>query len=385
MNSERRKNIIYLIFTSIAIKFIYFLFAVLISKSSFRNQSSSNEISFIHLFKKNDSYWYQKAAETGYPKITNPLDLGWSKGEHFKQSVWAHFPLYPISIRLLEKSMGLDFSQSAFILSLIFSTLSFIAFYLICINLFKRTEKESLFFTLFFILFPFHYYYSMYYTEALFFILLAFSFLSIYYKKYWLTGLLIIPLSLVRPNGIACVLPLFIYYIEIEGGFKELILQLKPKNWKKYLSVLWFITAPIALGIYCLYQKQMTDHYFAFVKAQAGWYKEFMFPLLALFRRSDFTTQFNSIYTILIMLICIGLWKKFPLSLNLLIWISILLPMASGSVACMPRYISVVFPLSVYFASVLIKPKRQFVVLSIVFILQLLTFYTWVIDHPFSL
>ena len=65
----------------------------------------------------------------------------------------------------------------------------------------------------------------------------------------------------------------------------------------------------------------MTDHYFAFIKAQAGWYKEFMFPLLSLFRRGDLATQFNSVYTILFMLLAIVMAKKLPLSLNVLIWI----------------------------------------------------------------
>jgi hypothetical protein len=64
----------------------------------------------------------------------------------------------------------------------------------------------------------------------------------------------------------------------------------------------------------------MTGYYFAFSIAQAGWYREFMFPLFAFFRRGDFATQFNSVYTILVIILSAMIWKKLPLSMNLLAW-----------------------------------------------------------------
>lgn len=381
-----KKNIIKIILLTLFLKILYFAFALLVSKSEINTgyHTELTKAEFISVFKRNDSYWYQKAAELGYPKISNPSDLGYSNGKYFKQSVWAHFPVYPLSIRFIERSLTTDFETSAFVLSIIFSISSFIAFYLLCINVFKINSDDSYIYTMFFMFFPFHYYYSMYYTEAMFFSFLAYSFIFISQKKYMPLSLILIPLTLVRPNGIVCLLPLFIYFIEVEGGFKKLYFEFKTLNWGKISKVLWFLSAPIALGIYCLYQKQMTDHYFAFVKAQAGWHKEFMFPLMGLFRRSDVATQFNSIYALIVMAISIVAWRKFPLSLNILIWISILLPLASGSAACMPRYISVIFPLTVYLTSFLIKTRWKFHILFGVLLLQLLTFYPWLISHPFS-
>jgi len=197
-------------------------------------------------------------------------------------------------------------------------------------------------------------------------------------------SLLLIPLTLVRANGIFCLIPLFIYFIEVEGGFRKFYFNLKMLHWQSIRNILCFLSGPIALGLYCIYQKQMTDYYFAFVKAQEGWYKEFMFPLLGLFRSGDVGTQFNSVYTIIFMIISIIAWKRFPLSLNVLIWISILLPLTSGSAACMPRYISVIFPLTIYITSFLINMKWKYYVLFGVLLLQLLTFYPWLISHPFS-
>ena len=379
-----KKNIFYILLIACTLKIIYFAFAIAVSKFDLGYQVGCNTNDFFSLFKRNDSFWYQKVAEEGYPKITNPMDLGYSYGKYYKQSVWAHFPLYPLSVKSIELLFKLNFNQSASIISLIFASASFIGFYFICLYVFKLNEKQSFLSTLFFMLFPFHYYYSMYYTEATFFTFLAFSFVSISKKKYWLTSLLLIPLTLVRPNGITCVVPLFIYFIEVEGGFVSFYSAIKKGDWKKIIPVFYFLSSIIAMGIYCMYQKHMTNFYLAFVKAQAGWYKEFMFPLLALFRRGDIATQFNSVYTILFMLLAIFLCKRLPLSLNVLIWISILLPMTSGSVACMPRYISAIFPFSIYLASLFIDKKRGVLILPAFLLLQLLTFYPWIISHPFS-
>ncbi len=219
------------------------------------------------------------------------------------------------------------------------------------------------------------------YTEALFFSLLAFSFITVYLKKYWITSVLLIPLVLVRPNGIVCILPLYLFFIEQNEG----IINYFKNNKSNYLKdLLIFVSAPLSLLLYCFYQKSMTGFYLAFIKAQAGWYKQFMFPLLSLFRRSDFTTQFNSVYIIVVMILLIIYRKKFTLSMNLLIWINILLPMTSGSVACMPRYVSIIFPISIILGTYFIKINHYYLLLLGVFCLQLITFYPWLISHPFS-
>ena len=379
-----KKYIFRIILISFCLKLSYFIFSLAVAKFNPENVTACTTSEFLTLFKKNDSYWYQKAAEEGYPKITNPADLGYSDGQYFKQSVWAHFPMYPLLIRYTERLFDTDFDTSCFVLSSIFTLSSFIGFYLLCISVFKIGEKESFLYTLVLMIFPFHYYFSMYYTEAVFFTFMIFSFVTIAQKKYWLTSLLLIPLTLVRPNGIVTIIPLAIFFIETEGGFKSFFSRYFKFDKSLILKSLCFLSAPLALGVYCLHQKHMTNNYFAFVQAQYGWYKEFMIPFMGLFRRGDFTTQFNSIYVLIFMALGVLIWKKLPLSLNVLIWISILLPMASGSVACMPRYISMIFPFTIYLASLFIKTKYRFFILGVLFCLQLLTFYPWLFSYTFS-
>jgi hypothetical protein len=84
------------------------------------------------------------------------------------------------------------------------------------------------------------------------------------------------------------------------------------------------------------------------------------------------------------MIISIFAWKKFPLSMNVLIWISILLPLSSGTATSIPRYLSVVFPLTIYLVSFIIKIKWNYIILAGVLLLQLITFYPWIIWDKFS-
>ena len=124
--------------------------------------------------------------------------------------------------------------------------------------------------------------------------------------------------------------------------------------------------------------------FFAFSVAQQGWYRDFMFPLLALFREGNVANQFNSIYTIAFILIAIFSWKKLPLSLNILIWLGLLLPLTSGSVQSMPRFISIIFPFTLIIGSWFYPSKKRYLLLTGLGLLQLLTFYFWLTGLPIS-
>jgi hypothetical protein len=210
------------------------------------------------------------------------------------------------------------------------------------------------------------------------------SFVSIQQKKYWLTSLLIVPLALLRANGLILLLPLYLFMLESEGLFSQGFSLKRVFQKENLLRSLFFLSGPIAFFLYGFYQLEMTGEFFAFSVAQKGWYRELMFPLLALFREGNLANQFNSVYTILFILIAAFSWKKFPLSLNVLIWLSLLLPLTSGSVQSMPRFISLIFPFSMLIGSWIYRWKYHNFALSVVFLLQLFTYYFWLTDMPIS-
>jgi|TARA_R110000737_G_scaffold202403_1_gene221598 Gpi18-like mannosyltransferase len=339
---------------------------------------------YIQTTRKYDAYWYEKIANNGYPKVTDKKELGYANEKDFKQSEWAFFPFYPKLISGMKTVFGMNYNSAAFFLSLLFSFLSLVGMLWFSL-IFLKNESKALFTTLLFFCFPFSFYFSMFYTEALFFTFLLFSFIAIYYKKHIYLAALIIPLILLRPNGLVLLLPLFLYFLEQN----ELLTKWK-FNWralftkKKLFLTSAFITGPIAFAVYCWYQYRMTGYPFAFSIAQAGWYREFMFPILAFFRKGDLATQFNSIYTIIVIVYAFSIRKKLPLSLNTLIWISLILPLCSGSVTSMTRFISIIFPLFLILGSQIEKSRFKIPILMLILGLHFLSFTTWILNMVIS-
>ena len=282
------------------------------------------------------------------------------------------------------KILGIDFNFSALIWSVFFSTISILGLYWFGF-LFFKDENLAFFNTLLLFSFPFSFYFSMFYSEAAYFSFMIFSFLSIYYKRYFSLTLLLIPLILLRPNGIVVMLPLYIYHLEQNGILKNLKINLKDfLSQRNIKQSIFFISGPLAFLLYCIYQYKMTGFYFAFSIAQDGWYREFMFPILSFFRSGDFATQFNSIYTILIIVFAICFRKRLPISLNVLVFFSLLLPLCSGSIISMPRFISVIFPLFLIISLQANLLKIKYIILILILLLHFTTFYWWITNNPIS-
>jgi len=367
------------------IVFLFFIKLCYLGLAFFTNHLQSLAFDpYVNTIKMNDSGWYEKITNEGYSIITNKRDLGYSEGPNIKQSEWAFFPFYPYANRFLIGIFDWNFNQSGFFLAMIFSVTSFLALYYFCVEYFKDTD-QALYTTFLVMAFPFHYYFSMLYTEAIFFTSMIGCFIAINEKKYFMLSILLVPLCLIRPNGIIIVVPLYLYYLERNNIFdKKSIHWNLLFNKKTILESLYFLTAPISFGLYCLYQWHKTGYYLAFTLAQAGWNKKFMFPFMAFFRHGDIANQINSIYSIVGIIVAIFAWKKLSISLNILIWLSILLPLCSGSVISMPRYISVIFPLFIFISSILNTYKYKNAILVLLLMIQICTYYFWLIRNPLS-
>ncbi|HLO92356.1 MAG: hypothetical protein ACM3ME_09475 [Chloroflexota bacterium] len=379
MGKSNSRDISIILLITVLIKVAYIAFAKILDKGV--NLSDIDSLATI--FYRNDSSWYEKIAVNLYPHIYNLNDLGYAHGPLIKQSEWAFFPQYPLMIRGLMQ-FSLSFKESGFILLILFSSLAAIGMYLFTQE-YLTNRKSAIYCTLLLIVFPFNFYFSMMYSEALFFSLLIFSFIAIQKQKYFYLPFLIIPLVLTRSLGIVCLLPLYLFYLERERILDSFKISLSTLfNKKNILISLYFLSGPMAFLAYMIYQKEMTDTYFAFSLAQAGWSRKFMFPLIAFFRRSDFSTQFNSVYTIIVIIFWFFHVRKFPLSLNVLIFLCLFFPLSSGSVISMPRFISIIFPITIIAGIWLSKIKFNKLVLVFIFATQLIVFSYWLAWHPFS-
>lgn len=379
-----RRDILTIVITALLIKIIYFGFSICVYDITDKKSFKPDYTGLISTMKKNDAYWYEKIALYGYPVVDDRSDLGFHDGKDFKQSEWAFFPFYPLAAKYTSRITGLSLDSSFFGLSLIFSLLCFILFYLFAGNYYQDQEK-ALFYTLIIMTLPFHFYFSVFYTESVFFFFLIGVFLALLRKRFGLVSFLLIPLTLIRPNGIVLLAPLYLFMLENEGLLNKYKFDLKGIFSKdNILRSLSFLTAPIVFILYGFYQQSMTGEFFAFSIAQQGWYRDFMFPVLSFFRHGDVATQFNSVYSIIFILIAIYSWKRFPLSLNVFIWFSLILPLTSGSVLSMQRFISLIFPFTIIFGDWLFKLKFKYAAIAILFLLQLVSYYFWLTDQPVS-
>ncbi|MEI6310688.1 MAG: hypothetical protein WCP57_00370 [Bacteroidota bacterium] len=383
--ATHRSNLFKIIGIALLVKCAYFLFNFIIFSSTPATVSKANEHSAfsMSLFKRNDSDWYERIYTNGYPKMS---DADWKQVDSLhEQSTWAFFPLYPMSVKVIAKLTQSNFCTAGNIHALIFSLLCFTCFYLLAFEFFHE-DKKAYYCSLLFIIFPFHYYFSMLYSEAIFTFLVLLAFLSIQKGKYYVLLIPALLLPLARVNGIILLLPFAIAILEQEQILTTTKLQLSKINTKTILKLSLLVVMILSFIGYAYYQHQMTGSYTAFSQAQSGWWRQLKMPYESFFARAEMQAQFNSVYTILIMLVAIFSFKKLPISYNVFIWISLLLPLLSGSTQSMQRFIIVLFPFMFIFGEYIYThfPKTKYAWLFILFFLQLSCFYFWIISNPFS-
>jgi Gpi18-like mannosyltransferase len=360
----------YIIIIALSAKILYFLYAILVGYKP-----------NLEIFQRNDSYWYEKIATNGHSKIT-PDQLGSCEENKLTQSYYAFFPLYPLIVGISMKLAAVDFMTVAFFYSLIFSLLLFVLFYEFVKKVFG-SEQIAFNSTLFLILSPFHFYFSVFYTETLFLLLLVGSFFLIYLKKMFSFSLLCSLLVLVRPNGLFMLFPLFLFFMEQE----KLLEKFRLKNFHsiKKLKVFYFFIPVFSFFLYCYYLKIMTGDFFAYKTAQAGWCRETVLPWTPIFNSSNWIDFFNSGYLLGFLIIAIVSVNKIPASFSALIWISLFLPLIANSITS-PRFISVVFVFSFVLGRIVTQNRFKYRVFLFVvlFLLQLLTFQFWLEGSKFS-
>jgi Gpi18-like mannosyltransferase len=364
------RYIIKIILLVLIVKIVYFIFA-----SYFIERVDLN------ILNRNDSGWYETIAINGHSKIT-PDQLGKCEDGNIQQSYYAFFPLYPAILGLTLKLTGLTFNTIAFIYSIIFSIMLFLIFFKYISQIFA-SQSIGFYATIILILFPFHYYFSVYYTEALFLFLLIGSFYSIKTKRFVLFSVLSSLLVLVRPNGMLMLIPLFIYFFESHYSLKPKELCSKPV--KEYIPILIFIIPIVIFLLYCTYLKIMTGDFFAYKTAQAGWCRETVFPWVPILRCSNWMDYFRTFYLFFFIAVSLIQIRKIPLSFTLLIWISLLLPIIANRITD-PRYISVIFVFPMIFGKMMDRWNYyvRIVILLLLFSAQLWSFYFWIIGSEFS-
>jgi Gpi18-like mannosyltransferase len=329
---------------------------------------------------QNDCGWYKKIATQGYTPFN--LEEKWPeiKGKVF-QSEWAFFPLYPSIIKAIMYVTSWRFEAAALFFSLLISALAFYLFFHFA-RLWFDSIQRGFYATLLVMLFPFHFYFSAYYTESLFLFLLLLGFFLIYTQSHSLWIVVVASLlPLLRVNGLIAVFFMALYYCE-----RNHLCYLKNITLKKLSPLLMFLPALLSFGAWCGYQYAITGDFFTFNKVQIGWDRKFVYPWMSLFNASNWEIQFLSLYTLTGVLFLFSKFGKMPLSWWLFCLIGILLPLTAGSALSLPRYASILFPL--FFALTPAVDRmdnwKKWGLFTLLFSLQLGGYYFYILGHPIS-
>lgn len=291
------------------------------------------------------------------------------------------FPLYPLVIKLfgfdgsIENYFfsGLVFSNIAFIIGLIF------LYKLIKLDFSDNVAKQSIIYLL---IFPTSFYFACIYSESLFFLL---SILTFYFarKRKWLyVGIFGMLLSATRIVGILILPVLFWEFYILEKNTRQV-------NIKRILPL---ILLPVGLLSYMLFNFLHWGNLLYFVKAQGLFGNSRSVDQIILFPQTIFryfkiitTVSFQQyelwvaslelgITVFALFMLFVSLRKKIRMSYIIFSILALLLPISSGTLSGMPRYILVIFPIYIALAS--IENKFLKTIYSIVSVFLLIILWT---------
>jgi Gpi18-like mannosyltransferase len=338
---------------------------------------------FIHW----DGVWYLDIVDNGYDtsySSFNPTDPECNTGTNACQRNFAFFPLLPLVIKTVSSIINLDSGVTGVILANVFFILS-------CIILYKfvkqiKGAKWAKYSLLGLLTFPTTYIFSGLMTESLFLLLLVSSIYLAWNKKWLAAGLLAALLSATRNIGILIIIPFILIFLEQNNirSFAQLVKSLRPA------FILSLLLAPVGLITFMIYLNNLTGDPLAFINIQRYWDKSVngISPLLAIpYSIVNWTLEttfkihaYNLLYFLASLgLLLYGYIKKFlPISLlSIILWL--LVPLLSGSMLALPRYVSVLFPLFMLIGGIILRYKwlgRIYLVLS--FILSMIMLNTYV-------
>ena len=235
----------------------------------------------------------------------------------------------------------------------------------------------------FMIVFPTAFLFSAMFTESLFFALLC---ATLYYslKTNWkLSLILAILLALTRNMGIWVVIPMFFFYLEKNIKDEKYDLRNIVKAiWSPNILTLFCI--PLSVFCFMYYISTITGDIFSVIEIQGAWGRELSNPMMNILRglQGGFEGMFVSIFTIICLVFFVLGYSRIPKSLFILGLLMFIFPLLNSPqvfhLLSLPRYILVILPLYIVFAT-LIKKDTQLekIILASCLILQTFLAIQW--------
>jgi Gpi18-like mannosyltransferase len=291
---------------------------------------------YLDSFFRWDSGWYNDIVKNGYSYDPN------------QQSNVAFFPLYPLLVKLIAAITSLDEPIAALLLSNLCLVIAlFFVYKISSIYLSKKGSDRVLVLML---LFPTSFFYSSFYTESLYLLVISASFYFFLNKKYLLSGIWGCLATLVRVPGL---LLLFSFGFELGWNYFT-------KKEKLTKEIFYLLLIPCGLIAYMLFLYFKFKEPLAFLTIQKLWGRsDNIFPLITLiiaFKNINFLfpkdpanainfLDFFFSVSFLGLLIVALIKNLLNSSLLVFSFLSILLPLTTGTTISIMRYILPLFPI----------------------------------------
>jgi hypothetical protein len=320
-----------------------------------------------------DAANYTRIAQYGYLSLNHPYDH-------------AFFPLFPLLIRSAAWVFG---NQGYVLLGIIISNLAFLASMFVLYQLAEDAlgEQVGRRTLLYLCLFPTAFYFFAPYTESLFLLCTASSFLAMRRRRWLLAGIMGFFASLTRNSGILLVLPyLYEVWVSREAtGFSVKIVLSEART--LILRLLPIILIPLGVVAFAYYCWKTTGDPLRFSTVQSHWGRFMALPvvgiwqnLVEIFWKQPFTSS-NTPHSILDLSAILGFialtvagWRRLRPSYTLWIALSLfiaLLAPATGALAdplqSSQRFVLVMFPGFITLGALGIKYPRLHQALTLFF------------------
>ncbi|BCL83262.1 hypothetical protein ccbrp13_57270 [Ktedonobacteria bacterium brp13] len=334
----------------------------------------------------------------------------------------AFFPLWPALLRIFAIPFGdniLAYTALGIVLANLFFYLALVLLYLLVLELYgdQQVAVRALYYIAFA---PYAIFFFIGYTESLFLFCCLFTFFCLQralqkgQMVYWLlAGIGGFCASLSRSQGIFLLVPYGLVFIQcylwplthpLERSEWRTLFQFNiwrqrfvQTNWhEKFLALLPLLLVPMGLGLYMFYLWRTKGDPLAFSAAEVVWGRTGAMPwytvhlaLKNLF--IDNTLQVQNLLNLLSVFVCLAVLiagvRRLPLYYTLFAALLFVFPLLYpwGSVdplASIPRYILVIFPVSIFLATVksprFEKAYLAFIVSFFIVFVMLFTLHYWV-------
>jgi mannosyltransferase PIG-V len=285
-------------------------------------------VPLLDAFSRWDATNYLRIATDGY-RVSQPTDV-------------AFFPLYPLLVRSVSSAVGATGEAGSQVIAILLANVALLAALVVLVELADLdldtpTASRT---ALYALVFPTSFVLSAAYAESLLLFLTTAAMLAGRRQHWWLAGALGALATLARPVGFLILLPLAI---------EAIALRRQPGAWR---SIPGLLLVPAALTGYGLFLALQFGDAFAFLGAEASWGRHLMPPwetLAAFFGEplqvhSGEHSAVNLLFTVLGVVLAVAAWRLLRPSYAAFLTALILVPLCSGSLLSMPRFLVADFP-----------------------------------------